>query len=55
MNCLSLNIRGIGEDYKVSWVKRLKAQHMFSYLGLQESQLSDVEEINVDGFFIFGF
>ncbi|XP_023737696.1 uncharacterized protein LOC111885684 [Lactuca sativa] len=49
MNCLSLNVRGIGEGSKVSWVKRLKIQNIISFLGLQETQLMDTSAIDVAG------
>ena len=49
MNCLSLNVRGLGEDHKVSWVRRLKIRHRCNFLGIQETQLVDTEMINVEG------
>nr|KAJ0216306.1 hypothetical protein LSAT_V11C300135590 [Lactuca sativa] len=49
MNCLSLNIRGIGEGYKVSWVRRLSMKYRISFLGVQEMQLSDENNIDVAG------
>lgn len=47
MNFLSMNVRGIGEEYKVKWVRRLRSQHMVSFLALQETQLHDAENIDV--------
>lgn len=49
MNCLSLNIRGIGEEYKVSWVRRLTSRYHTTFLGVQETQLSDENNIDVTG------
>ena len=37
INCLFLNIRGIGEDAKVRWVRSLMALHKINFLGLQET------------------
>lgn len=44
---LSLNIRGIGEDYKVSWVRRLTMRYHTTFLGVKETQLSDDSDIDV--------
>ncbi|XP_023765937.1 uncharacterized protein LOC111914428 [Lactuca sativa] len=49
MNFLSLNVRGVGEDAKVSWVRRLKIKHKATFVGLQETQLSDYSNIDVKG------
>nr|GEZ60492.1 cytochrome P450 [Tanacetum cinerariifolium] len=40
MNVLSLNVKGIGEDYKCSWVRRLCSDNKINFLGLQESMSS---------------
>ena len=47
MNCLSLNIRGIGEDVKIQWVRRLKIKHRAIFVGLQETQIIDHRRIRV--------
>lgn len=49
MNCLSLNVRGIGDDAKVRWVRSLKVLHKINFLGLQEMQLTDYSKIDVHG------
>lgn len=49
MNFLSLNSRGIGEKYKVGWVRRLKLKHRVSFLAIQETQLLEAENIDVRG------
>nr|KAJ0203968.1 hypothetical protein LSAT_V11C500292530 [Lactuca sativa] len=49
MNCLSLNVRGIGETHKVNWVKRLKVRNRSSFVGIQETQLRNIEAIDVHG------
>lgn len=49
MNFLSLNLRGIGEDYKIAWVRRLTKKHRTMFLGVQETQLSDENHIDVAG------
>ena len=41
MNVLSLNIRGVGEDHKKSWVKRLCAENKIQFVGLQETMSRD--------------
>ena len=41
MNVLSLNIRGIGEDHKRSWAKRLCIENKVKFLGLQETMSRD--------------
>ncbi|GJR03016.1 reverse transcriptase domain-containing protein [Tanacetum coccineum] len=41
MNVLSLNIRGIGEDHKRSWVKRLCIENKVKFVGLQETMSRD--------------
>ncbi|XP_023733832.1 uncharacterized protein LOC111881667 [Lactuca sativa] len=49
MNCLSLNIRGVGDAEKVKWVRRLKEKHKVSFIGLQETQILDYSRIDVNG------
>ncbi|KAL7584329.1 hypothetical protein Lser_V15G44766 [Lactuca serriola] len=49
MNCISINVCGIGEDYKVEWVRRLKTQHRASFVGIQETQLVNVNDRDVAG------
>lgn len=49
MNCVGLNVRGIGETHKFSWVKRLKVRNKISFLGLQETQLTNTDAIDVHG------
>lgn len=49
MICLSLNVRGIGEGYNVSWVRRLSMKYRISFMGVQETQLSDENNIDVVG------
>lgn len=49
MNCISINVRGIGADYKVEWVRRLKTQHRASFVGIQETQLVNVNDRDVAG------
>lgn len=49
MNLLSVNCRGIGEAYKVDWIRRLKSKHMVSFLAIQETQIIEAENIDVRG------
>lgn len=46
---MSLNIRGIEEEPKVAWVRRLKNKHQISFLRVQETQLVDSDNIDVVG------
>lgn len=47
MNFLSMNVSGIREDYKFQWVRRLRSQHIISFLAIQETQILDAENIDV--------
>ncbi|CAI9266190.1 unnamed protein product [Lactuca saligna] len=38
-----------GETHKITWVRRLKNQHHISYIGPQETQLLDSDDIDVAG------
>lgn len=46
MNYLSLNSRGVGNDNKAAWIKKIKMDHRISFIGLQETKLSDHSTIN---------
>ncbi|XP_023748817.1 uncharacterized protein LOC111897081 [Lactuca sativa] len=48
MNVLSLNVRGIGEAHKQSWVKNLCFAHRISLACLQESQLGLVSSLHLN-------
>lgn len=50
MNCMSINIRGIGEDVKVEWVRKLRNIHKPNFVGIQETQLIDSMKIDVQGY-----
>lgn len=49
MNFLLINVRGVGEDAKISWVRRLKIKHKATFVVLQETQLSTSLSIDVKG------
>lgn len=49
MNCMTLNVRGIGEDAKVNWVRRLKHLHNTNFMGIQETQITEFERIDIQG------
>lgn len=49
MNCLSLNIRGMGEEAKVGWVRKLVKMHKINFVGIQETWMCDFNKINVQG------
>lgn len=39
----------MGEDAKVGWVKRLRLNHKATFVGLQETQISDHTNIDING------
>lgn len=43
MNCLSINIRGIGVNGKASWIKRLKDEFGISFIGMQETMCTNLQ------------
>lgn len=47
MNFLSIKTRGMGENYKVGWVWRLKMRYPISFLAIQETQLMEAGNIDV--------
>lgn len=38
MNCLSLNIQGLGSKAKKDWIRELTNKHKISFLSLQETK-----------------
>lgn len=50
MNCISLNISGIGDAMKVNWVRQLKHLHKVNFIGIQETQLLEFKKIDLQGF-----
>ncbi|XP_022042309.1 uncharacterized protein LOC110944976 [Helianthus annuus] len=50
MNCLSLNIRGIGGRGKSGKIKHLKNVHGISFIGLQETMVSNISPGLVSNF-----
>lgn len=46
---MTLNVRGIGEEAKVNWVRRMKHLHKANFVGLQETQLIEYERIDTHG------
>lgn len=47
MNCITLDVRGLGEDHKVNWIQTLKYRYKISFFGIQETQMSIAEVIDV--------
>ncbi|KAJ0683719.1 putative RNA-directed DNA polymerase [Helianthus annuus] len=43
MNCLSVNIRGVGVDGKPGWIRKLKKDFGISFIGMQETMANDVQ------------
>lgn len=48
MNCMTLNIRGIGEEAKIKWFSKLKQVHKANFVGIQETQITNFERIDVN-------
>ncbi|XP_021985124.1 uncharacterized protein LOC110881054 [Helianthus annuus] len=46
MNFMSVNIRGVGNEDKIRWIRRLISVHKISFLCIQETQFSDSSKIN---------
>ena len=44
MNCLSINVRGLGGDNKAVWINRLKSVLGVSFIGLQETMSCNVDD-----------
>src|ERR1044071_6531529 len=44
MNCLSLNVRGMGVVGKDDWVKRLKCENDVVFMALQETKVQGLEK-----------
>ena len=44
MNCISINIRAIGVCGKSGWIKKLKNEFGVSFIGLQETMVSNIQE-----------
>lgn len=49
MNCLSLNVRGLGDCDKVEWVNSIIRNHRINFVGIQETQLMNVAHIDLVG------
>lgn len=47
MNIASLNIRGVGTEPKVDWVRRLCFENKISLIGIQETMSNDVNRFLV--------
>ncbi|PWA77843.1 Endonuclease/exonuclease/phosphatase [Artemisia annua] len=50
MNCLSINIRGIGVCGKSRWIKSLKNEFGISFLGIQETMVKDIQASTVSNY-----
>ncbi|KAJ0576606.1 putative AP endonuclease 1, Endonuclease/exonuclease/phosphatase superfamily [Helianthus annuus] len=50
MNCLSINIRGVGVCGKAGWIKKLKNGCGISFIGMQESMVSNVQSALVSNY-----
>lgn len=41
--------KGVGEEHKVEWIRKLKIQHNISYIGVQETQVNSRDSIEIEG------
>lgn len=42
MNCISINIRGIGGNGKAGWIKKIKCDNGVSFIGMQETMSNNI-------------
>ncbi|GKA50734.1 cytochrome P450 [Tanacetum coccineum] len=47
MNVLSLNIRGVRDDHKRNWIKRLCCEHMINFVGIQETLIGNLAHLDI--------
>ncbi|GKD42924.1 RNA-directed DNA polymerase, eukaryota, partial [Tanacetum coccineum] len=47
MNCLSLNIQGLGSKAKKEWIRELNIKHKVSFLTLQETKIENISVMDV--------
>jgi exonuclease III len=47
MNCLSLNIQGLGSKAKKDWTRELIGKHKVNFLSLQETKMESISEMDV--------
>nr|GEW49590.1 RNA-directed DNA polymerase, eukaryota [Tanacetum cinerariifolium] len=47
MNCLSLNIQGIGSKAKKEWIRELNIKHKVNFLTLQETKMYSISAMDV--------
>ncbi|GJZ90592.1 RNA-directed DNA polymerase, eukaryota [Tanacetum coccineum] len=46
MNCLSLNVQGLGSKAKKDWVKEMSYRHKLSFLSLQETKMENISTLD---------
>ncbi|GJV89493.1 RNA-directed DNA polymerase, eukaryota [Tanacetum coccineum] len=47
MNCLSLNVQGLGSKAKKDWIKELNNKHKVNFLSVQETMLDCISDMDV--------
>ncbi|GJV48633.1 RNA-directed DNA polymerase, eukaryota [Tanacetum coccineum] len=47
MNCLSLNVQGLGSKAKKDWIKELNNKHKVNFLSVQETKLDCISDMDV--------
>nr|GEV94057.1 RNA-directed DNA polymerase, eukaryota [Tanacetum cinerariifolium] len=47
MNCLSLNIQGLGSKAKKEWIRELNIKHKVNFLTLQETKMDSISAMDV--------
>ncbi|KAK1409431.1 hypothetical protein QVD17_35957 [Tagetes erecta] len=50
MNFLSVNIRGVADSAKGSWIKDTKLHHKINFMGLQETKAQDIRKAKAGSF-----
>lgn len=52
MNIASLNIRGVGGDFKKECVRRICNENKINFLGLQETMMDDVSRVLINSLWV---
>ncbi|GKB03696.1 RNA-directed DNA polymerase, eukaryota [Tanacetum coccineum] len=47
MNCLSLNVQGLGSKAKKDWIKEFNNKHKVNFLSVQETKLDCISDMDV--------
>nr|GEY70270.1 RNA-directed DNA polymerase, eukaryota [Tanacetum cinerariifolium] len=50
MNCLSLNVQGLGSKANKDWIRELISKHKVSFLSIQETKMESVSAMELEGY-----